>query len=245
MTAAMVRARVLTIIEMWDRLGADIFQIDPQVVADTPYDDYVIGAGEEEAHRKRAAATPWAASSHYGKELNLMLGGHKHVALIDQEEIAAWIPYLDDGRFIAVHDNGFLDCYIVMRRSDARFLEPILSSMDDEAATGVVLGYGVDDIVRHVLAVQRHEKKHPFAVTEESHARLIADLQLPIHRGVEQKWFEHRSLSAALEDGWVHIRRPNGDAWRRNVSNSDDDSYWTYAMERPIAYLDAHADVDG
>lgn len=169
-TKSELRAEVAAHIFMWGVLGSEIMPIDPDIVADTPFDDHVL-MSERMRLTHLMVRRPGSGSGHYGKELNLMLAGHKRVALIDDTDVGAWAPHLIDRRFVAIVD-GFPGNYIVVHSDEMPFIREILIANREGLGTGVTLGYQPEDIVRCMQAEDRRfAKRGP--ITEEEHAEVV------------------------------------------------------------------------
>lgn len=169
-TKADIRAEVAAHLFMWNVLGSEIAPIDQEIVAGMPFDDHV-SVFEQERLIRLLHRHPGSASGHYGKELNLMLAGHKRVALIDDTDVGAWAPHLLNRRFVAIVD-GFPGNYIVVQAEETRFLREILIANQEGLGTGVTLGYQPEDIVRCMLAEDRQSAKRG-PITDDEHAEVV------------------------------------------------------------------------
>lgn len=130
-------------LEQWRILDGRITAVPRDVVAATPFDDRV-----SKAERRRLKKFPPSAESgHGGKELNLMLAGHKRVALIDRRELGAWASYIEDRKFVAVLDV-FPDLFTIVHWEDLDILEFIIDAQYNVVTTGIALGYQPEDVLK-------------------------------------------------------------------------------------------------
>lgn len=228
-----LRLRVMAQIAMWAALESEIGPIPRHLVDATPYDEHVLASGEAQKLAKMFKNSPWAASGHYGKEMNLMVSGLKRVALIGMDEIDAWTPHLDSGLLVGIITGMPSECAII-QAEDARLLPAILMALRGGLESGVCLGYEPEDIVRCVRAENRmYAKMEP--ITDEEHAALMKAVTLIPHKGYKRQWFNGEGEAAdAVRIGWEPLLDDDGKPRRRNVSSSDSNPLWSYAMEYPI-----------
>lgn len=152
---------------IYDHLLATVDPVPRPVVYATPLDAHL-----DEDRRNYCAAghinNPWAASGHYGRELGLMLGGHKKCAIIDwPDEIEIWQPHIDSGRFIA-RPRTDSEVWHVADADREDLIEVLCGS--DMGAKGLALGYQVVDIVFFLKRMAAFQAGGPLPVYLDAHA---------------------------------------------------------------------------